>query len=271
MPLSVDQLGYYESEREINKNSLAYGVVIFSKGSLGTGLFLSQYYFVKAGLGPACVFAFLTISLVNGFLIILTKLADDIEERNNVKIETLDELCTAIIGSWFGYIIKFIILLLNLGSVYGTSLLIIQFLVNQLTNSPFTGFLSSAWQVKLLTILVFIVIILLVVEPEKIRFTSLVSAIMFLIPILFLFYFTIQKGVTEGFKGDLAYTDRTYYINYISTLFYGLEVIIFVFTIRSTLRVRKDMTKVILYKIPICTAVFVFFGFIFLVVSLKDV
>ena len=241
-----------------------FGVIIFSKASLALGLFLSQYYFTKAGLIPSILFTFVTIILINLFMIALCRLANRIEYEKEIEITTYDQLAKHVLGQWSSAPIKFLIILMNLGCLLSDILLITNFFHTKIEISIASQYAQLIY--KLIFILFLITIGLLVLEPENIKFTSLISFILFFFSMLVLYIMVINKGIIEGFKGDPFHYNRRYYINLVSEIVFTMEAIPMLFSVRATLKERRQMPRVIVFKVIICLIIFIFSGCLFLFV-----
>ena len=153
-PLEVDLMGSYEAEKIAHKNSPFLGLLVFTKGSLGAGIFMYQYYFIKAGFLPGVFFTALTIGLINCFLALLSKLADKVEYDKDVQIETLDELTNIVLGRSASILIKALVILLNAAVILANTMFVVGFIITKLAPSIGSETLTLPWLIKLIFIIV---------------------------------------------------------------------------------------------------------------------
>ena len=268
-PLEGDNLGTYEKQRLNNKNSLAYGLVIMFKSTVGLSLLIIQYYFIKLGLIPSIVCTIITIFFINTLLGSLAKLADRVEFDMNIEIETLDDLTNAVLGSFMGRIVK--VLLIVLVQVYNLvgALLISRYLANKAQEYSSTEILHQQWPYQVCFVLFLITLALLVVAPEKLKYTSTTSSILCYTSFIVLSVFAVKKIVNSPAKVDSFAFDSSYLTSFVPQMIYNFETIGSLFTVRSTMNNRKDVPTVFFLKNFICIPVYALWGVLFLYVCLQ--
>ena len=265
-PLESDFLDDYNKNRLKNKNSVFDGVTMIIKSDIGIGFFFSQYYLGKCGFIPAIFISIICVLLINYFLYYVGKLASQVEEEKQVKIESYADLVNIIMGRTFSVITKFIVMLFNISLVYTILMTFSRFMAEKgMSFFPYEIFHQLLIHKLIFLVIVFLITILFV-EPEKIRIASQTSLILYTIAISAVFIFTIKILFKEGPAEEVFFSDNSYFINAMSEISFAIESIPIIFSVRSTMKKSNDISKVLKYVTIIVVLLFILNFSIFLLV-----
>lgn len=263
----VEELGEYEKERLFNKNSFGYGLMIIVLTSVNSGLFILQYYFIKLGLIASCLLFFFTIIFICVYLAFFVRLADRVEKDKDIQIETLDELVDAIFGKYFSWITKIILILFNMVVILVGCLLFSRYFSLKIKEITGISFLHEFWPYEIIYTLLLIIMSLLIVEPEKFKWTNLISFVLVFGSLLVTYCFLGKQINNKPAEIDPYFYDSSYLIVLLPQVIYNVETIGPLFTIRSTLRKRDQMPVIIMSKAVVAVPLFIMNCCLYLYVS----
>ena len=264
--IEESRLGEYENERLIHKNGLLSGTIMLSKTSLGSTLLIIQYYFIKLGLIPSVLITILVVIFVNIFLILFAKISDRVEKDKKIEIETLNGLTKEILGDAMGVFSKIVMIIYNTTFILMNSMLLARYFSHLAKKHVSIEILAEEWFYKLIFVFLIVILSLSVVAPEKIRFTVFTASALFYASMIVLYSFVIKEIPNNKSEVDLLYFDSNYIWNFTPLMITAFESIAALFTIRSTLKKRSQMSLIFIIKAFIVIPVYILNSCFFLFV-----
>ena len=257
----------YESLRNYHKNGVLSGCFIFFKSTVGLGLLASQCFFGKAGLLLSFLVSAVLVLLIQYTMRLLTNVAKDMESKDpKLKIETYGQMVERVLGP------KTKIFTLIACFEFNHAILIInttnfaKFVMNQFQPEQGTGDISMY---KLVIIGILVVSLLLVIEPEKLKFTSYVSAVALIGGTIIMWAMNLGIWAKRP-QPEYDLANFKYFSNYVGNQLYAIESIGTLFTVRALLREPAKIDKVMAYTFVFILSMFLLNGSSFLIVSLSD-
>ena len=245
-PLLSSVTGTYEQSRMENKNSVLYGVLIFLKPLFGMGFLVFHFYFGRAGLLLSTATTVLVTVVVCYFMQIALNIANDVErkEYKDGQIETMDEAARKVLGKPLGLFTKLLIVSFNLTTIIANCMNFSRFLVERIAVWSDIPFLHNIVVYKAIFVLVVIAVTIILVEPEKIKITCLISVF----TVVFVTTLTMALGLGRIFENGVQkvrWFEPSNATTMCSSLFFAMEGIATLFSTRATLKRPSQMTKVV--------------------------
>ena len=238
----------YEEKRLLYKNSTFSAICIFFKGTVGLGLLVNQYYLAKAGLILGPLLTIIITTLITYAIDMVLKLANQIENEkaNGFKFETMDQLVEMTLGRFAKITTKVFTFGLNQAAIIVNAINFGKFLKAQFINGNESGLFADLLFFKLLTALIFLAVVAIIVEPEKLKYPAYISAVILLVGVFILWVNNIQMVMDRGHFAPLEYFNYYGISSLVGSQLYSFESIGIVFGIRSTLKHPHYMKKVLI-------------------------
>ena len=173
-------------------------------------------------------------------IIRINKLKNNLDYK---KIENYDQLGKIVFGIKFQYICKILCFLLNLFVIIINTLNFSKFLQFDLKKIIF---IENIFFYKLITILIFLIIIYFILEPEKLKYPSYIGFIIYILALLIMWYYNFKLKKTKNININFINIKTIPF--FIGNNLYSIESIGTIFTIRATMRKRSQMKKVVIFS-----------------------
>ena len=265
-----EKMGEFERRRMQHKSSILSGCLVFFKSTVGFGLVSSQYFFGKAGLFLGILTTIISCLVIWYTMKLIVQAADDIETNENIEIENYDQITSKIFGYKMTFITKAFCFLFNEGIVLVNITNLANFLQSSLTDY-LPVYLHDSEFFKVIIIIVFIILLVFILEPEMIKYPSYVAAFVLLLATVTMWIMSLVQYIKNSEPKNYNDFSILNFPALIGNQLYAFESIGTLFTVRSTLANRTDMHKVLAYTFVLIFSLFAINGISFLVVTLLDV
>lgn len=268
---AIDQpsLQTYEEKRQIYKNSTFSAICILFKGTVGLGLLVNQYYLAKAGLILGPMLTILITFLITYSIHLVLKLANEIEieKGNGFKFETMDQLVDMVLGPLAKNTTKIFTFLLNQAAVVINAINFSKFLRDKFVPLGATGVFADLDFFKLVTSFIFLCVMGMIIEPEKLKYPAYISAVVLLVGVLILWINNTEVIIDRGSIAPLNYFNVSGIGTLVGSQLYSFESIGIIFGIRATLKQPHHMKRVLVITFVGIVFLFGYNGMSFLMVS----
>lgn len=257
--------GQFEKNRLRHKSGVFSGCLVFFKSTVGLGLLVSQYFFGRAGLALGTATTVLTSTIIAYTMWLIVSVADKMEAEGSGDIENYDQITDRIYGKTMMVVTKIFCFLFNLGIILVNITNLSSFLLENIGHL-FPMYLQQIEFFKLLSILAIQVTLIFILEPEKIKYPSYIAAIILFLATAIMWVMSLSQlsKNTERKHYDLvSFPD---FPAVIGNQLYAFESIGTLFTVRSTLKDRNSMHRVLVYTFILIFILFASNGIIFLIV-----
>lgn len=258
----------YEETREKYKNSIFSATCILFKGTVGLGLIINQYYLAKTGLilGPllTVIVTVLITYAINLVLNVANKI--EIEKGNGFKFETMDQLVDMVLGPTAKITTKIFTFALNQAAVIINVINFAKFLQEKLVDSSSHNVFTQLLFFKLITAVIFLLVVACIIEPEKLKYPAYISAVILLFGVLVLWTENMGVIFDRGTIAPLTYVNIQGVSSLVGSQLYSLESIGIVFGIRATLKQPHHMRRVLIITFTGIIFLFGYNGISFLIV-----
>jgi amino acid permease len=242
-----DSMGSYTRLRFQNKASSFASFLILLRAITGIGFLSTQYYFNNIGYVLALLLILLSFILIGYCSTLFLQVCNQIESGNTIFINSYEEVMLNLSQNDKANKIMYYITKVCL-ALFHFSILIINFInlskflhryISPLTNNPI---LNNLLFYKLIVILVVLGLLVCFISPEQLQLPSKISFFFIFIIILCLW---IKTGVSNSHKhiSVKAFVGR-HFLSFLGSIFYSVEGISSIATIRSTMKTPSKMGKV---------------------------
>lgn len=256
----------YEKKRNLHKNGVFSGSFIFFKSTVGLGMLASQFFFGKAGLVLSTLVSLFLVLLIHYTMKLLTDIAKDMEAKDrNLSINTYDQMVGKVLGPYAQIFTKIACFEFNHAVIIINTINLSKFVMHSFTpldGSP--GLNLDTY--KFIIIGLLLASLVIVIEPEKLKFTSYVSTIILVGGIIIMWVLNTKVWMTRP-QPDFALVDFHHFAAVVGNQLYAIEGVGTLFTIRSILRERNKINQVMSISFAIILLIFVANGISYLVVG----
>ena len=256
----------YEKSRKLHKNGVFSGSFIFFKSTVGLGMLASQFFFGKAGLVLSTLVSILLVLLIHYTMRLLTNIAKDMEEKDsNLSINTYDQMVGKVLGCFAQVFTKIACFEFNHAVIIINAINLSKFAmqnVSSLDGSSGAGLDTF----KFITICLLVTLLVIIIEPEKLKFTSYISSIVLVGGIIILWVLNTEVWLSRP-QPNFALVDFHNFASVVGNELYAIEGVGTLFTVRSVLREKSKINQVMSISFAIILLIFVVNGISYLVVG----
>lgn len=256
----------YEKNRKLHKNGVFSGSFIFFKSTVGLGMLASQFFFGKAGLVLSTLVSIFLVVLIHYTMKLLTDIAKDMEEKDsNLSIDTYDQMIGRVLGSFAQVFTKIACFEFNHAVMIINTINFSKFVMQNFSSLD----RSSGAELntfKFIIICLLIALLIIIIEPEKLKFTSYISSIVLVGGIIILWVLNTEVWLSRP-QPSFALFDFHNFTSLVGNELYAIEGVGTLFTVRSVLRERSKINQVMFVSFAIILVIFVINGISYLVVG----
>lgn len=262
--LSVLSSSSYSHKRNALKNGFFVTCIIFFKASVGFGFYSSQMYFFDSGWILGLLITILMTFIVGYAMYILCELINVIEKSNyNLGIENMEEVAfyafqhrkiqnmLYLICKLFNFFLNYVVVLVN--GINFSKFLTSNFGV-LFTNDLFRDL--SLY--KLCFIIITVVLIVLILEPERMKWLSYLGFFGLVITTLYIFSIYLDSGFPNAH--NVTAFNMKGFATLVGSQLYSLESIGTLVCIRSTMQKKSQSAKMVLYVMTLVGICFSMIG-----------
>ena len=258
----------YEESRLLKKNNGFTGMCMLLKGTMGLGLIVNQYYQAKTGiiLGPiiTTVISFAVMYSVNCVLSLANSI--ETERGDSFKFETMDQLIVLVLGSPARLVTKAFTFGLNQAAIIINVINLSKFIHDRINRIYASSAFTSLIFIKLIVILLFLALVGVIVEPERLKYPAYISASLVLFSLFCMWTANLSDFIASDMAPNIHLADFSGTSGLLGSLLYSFKSIGIIFGVRSTLRHPKQMNRLVYTTYGIVIFLFSFNGISFLIV-----
>lgn len=145
---------------------------------------------------------------------------------------------------------------------------IAKFLQKELSKFTSMGIFQSLLFYKFLTVICFLILIILIIEPEKLKYPAYIAFLIILINLFIFWMYNLKLKKEKIVKiVEFEYSNFSNVPSLIGNYIFSIESIASTFTIRATLKKRSDMFRFEIINFIILLFFFTLTGISFLTVN----
>lgn len=254
----------YTMNREKNKNNVVVGSILFTKSAIGLGLLSNSYFFTQTGAILGCVTTLVLCFLITYTLSLLLALAEKIEAKNKeLKMENLDMVSLFVFGFKMQMLSKTLNFLFNYCCIVVNMINFCKYAQQIIAlHTPWTSI--RLFEVKIIVIVFILFILVFILEPEKLRYPSYIALFVLLLSLVSFWIINCYKYAHLEHRPEVPLFVLAGINNFIGNQLYAMESIGTLFTVRSTLKKRSEMQKVLLVSFGTILVLFLINGMSFI-------
>lgn len=262
--LSVLSSSSYSQKRKSLKNGFLVTCLIFFKASVGFGFYSSQMYFFDSGWLLGLLVTIILSYIVAYAMYILCQLINEIEKTNyNLGIENMEEIVfycfqNSKVQNTLYTLCKTFTFFLNYAIILVNGINFSKFLTNKIGVLFDSDTFRDLTFYKLCFILINIILIILILEPEKMKWLSYLGFFGLIISTIYIFVIYLDSGFPNSdyvtainFKG---------FATLVGSQLYSIESIGTLVCIRSTMQKKSHSHKMVVQVMSVVCICFSLMG-----------
>ena len=263
-----DSVVFIKKRNTVKKNGLIYGFMIFLSTSIDVSFLNNQYYYGKAGVLGGFIVIGTIISFTCFISVKILKIADYLERKHPiVKVQTLSDLASRVIDRRIGIPIKINVFLYNWAAIVINGFVVSRYIQRNLNALTDNGFLSSDNFSTFLFMLICVFSIVLIAKPKKLGTPALIAVIFLILSVIIVLIVNVEKLAKDGFAPYILLFNKDYFSSLVGNTSYAISYMGTTFGVRTTLKKRTDLNKIVIYQSFVMAFLFNAMGFVFLSVS----